>query len=75
MMRGGDIGSVETKCEMFRDIVKECANDVCAVKRVDGQRRKVSEWWSEEVVEVVTKKGRAFEVWLQRRDRVTYDRY
>ena len=40
-----------------------------------GQRRKRSEWWNEEVGMAVAKKRRAFEEWLQRRDRVTYDRY
>ena len=39
------------------------------------QRRKGSEWWNEEVVRAVTEKRRAFEEWLQRRDRVSYDRY
>ena len=42
---------------------------------VGGQRRKGSEWWSEEVGRAVAEKRRAFEAWLQRRDRVTYDRH
>ena len=29
VLRGGDVESVETEWEMFRDMVKECANDVC----------------------------------------------
>ena len=33
-----------------------------------------SEWWNE-VGGVVAEKKRAFEEWLQRRERVTYDRY
>ena len=41
-------------------------NDVCAMRRVGGQRRKGSEWWNEEVGRAVAKK---------RRDRVSYDRY
>ena len=53
----------------------ECTNDVCGMRRVGGQRRLGSEWWNEEVRRVVAKKRRAFEEWLQRRDRVTYDRY
>ena len=36
---------------------------------------KGSEWWNEEVGRAVAKKRRAFEEWLQRRDRVIYDRY
>ena len=42
---------------------------------VGGQRRKESEWWNEEVGRAVAEKRRAFEECLQRRDRVTYDRY
>ena len=61
--------------EKFRDMVMECTNDVCGMRRVGGQRRKGSEWWNEEVGRAVAKKRRAFEEWLQRRDRVTYDRY
>ena len=37
-------------------------------------RRKGSEWWNEVVGWAVAEKRRAFEEWLQRRDRVTYDR-
>ena len=53
----------------------ECTNDVCGMRRVGRQRRKGSEWWNEEVGRAAVKKRRAFEEWLQRRDRVTYDRY
>ena len=53
----------------------ECTNDVCGMRRIGGQRRKGSEWWNEEVGRAVAKKRRAFEEWLQRRDRVTYDKY
>ena len=52
----------------------ECTNDVCGMRRVDGQRRKGSEWWNEEVGRAVAEKRRGFQKWLQR-DRVTYDRY
>ena len=60
---------------MFRDIVKGCNDDVCGVRRVGGQRRNRGEWWRGEVGVVVTERRRAFEEWLQRRDRVAYDRY
>ena len=49
-------------------------NGVCGIRRVGGQRRKESEWWNE-VGRAVTEKRRAFEESLQRRDRVTFDRY
>ena len=48
--------------------------EVCGMRCVGGQRRKGSEWWSEEVGLAVIEKRRA-EEWLQRRDRDTYDRY
>ena len=47
--------------EKFRDIVLECTNDVCGMRRVGGQRRKGSERWNEEVGKAVTEKIRAFE--------------
>ena len=38
---------MERESEKFRDIVTECTNDVCGMRRVGGQRRKGSEWWNE----------------------------
>ena len=46
---GGEVESVEKVWEKFRDIVMECTNDVCGMRRVGGRRRKGSEWWNEEV--------------------------
>ena len=66
---------MEKEWEKFRDMVMKCTNDVCGMRCVSGQRRKGSEWWNEEVGRAVAEKRRAFEEWLQRRDRVTYDRY
>ena len=51
----------------------ECSN-IVSMRRVGG-KRKGSEWWNEEVGREVAEKRRAFEEWLQGRDRVTYDRY
>ena len=68
--RGGEVESLEKEWEKFRDMVMERTNDVCGMRRVGGQRRKGSEWWNEEVGKAVTEKRRAFEEWLQRRDRV-----
>ena len=67
--------SLEKEWEQFRDIIMECTNDVCGMRRVGGQRRNVSEWWNEEVGGAVAEKRRAFEEWLQRRATVSYDRY
>ena len=59
----------------FRDIVMECTNNVCGMRCVGRLRIKVSEWWDEEVERAMAEKKRAFEEYLQRRDKVTYDRY
>ena len=56
--------------EKFRDIVMECTNDVCGMRRLGGQRREGSEWFNEEVGRAVAEKRRSSEEWLQRRDRV-----
>ena len=74
MWRDGEVESVEKKWEKFRDMVMECTNDMCSIRRVGGQKRKWSEWWNE-VGGEVAEKLRVFEEWLQRRDRITYDRY
>ena len=73
--RGGEVESVEKEWEKFRDMVMECTNDVCGMRRVGGQRRKRCEWWNEKEGRAVAEKRRTFEEWLQRRDRVIYDRY
>ena len=45
------------------------------MRRVGGQRRNESEWWNEQIDASVAENRRAFEEWLQSRDRVTYNRY
>ena len=43
-MMFGEVESVESECEKFRDIVMECTNDdICGMRRVGGQRRKAGE--------------------------------
>ena len=49
-------------------------HDVCGMRRVGGQRKMGREWWNEEVGRAVAEKRRVFEEWLQKRDRVTYDK-
>ena len=41
--RGGEVESVGQEWEKFRYIVMVCANDLCVVRHVGGQRRKGSE--------------------------------
>ncbi|KAK7913713.1 hypothetical protein WMY93_013924 [Mugilogobius chulae] len=55
--------------QQFKSAVVGCAEGVCGVRRVGGGVRKVSEWWCEDVRLAVTEKRRAYEVWLQRKDR------
>ena len=50
--RGGEVASVEREWEKFRDIVMECTNDVCGMRRgggregrgVNGGMKSVG-WW------------------------------
>ena len=42
--RGGEVESVEKEWEKFRDMVMECTNDACGMRRVGRPRRKGSEW-------------------------------
>ena len=62
---GREVESVEKEREKFRDIVTECTNDVCGMRRDGGQRRKWSEWWNEEGGGTVAEKRRTFKEWLQ----------
>ena len=73
--KGGEVESVKNDWEKLRDIVMECTNDVCGMRREDGQRRNGSAWWNEEVGRAVAEKRRTFDEWLQSRDNVNYDRY
>ena len=50
----------------------ECTNDVCGMSCVGCQKRKMSEWWNEELGRALAEKKRAFEEWLQRRDKITH---
>ena len=40
---------MEKDWEEFKDIVMECTNDVCGMRRVCGQRRNGSELWNAEL--------------------------
>ena len=61
MCRGGEVESVEKEWEKLRDMVMECTNDVCGMRREGVQRRNGSLWWNEEVGRAVAQKRRAFE--------------
>ena len=68
-------GNVEEEWQLFKSAVVECAKEVCGMRRVGAGIRKGSEWWCEEVSMAVAEKRRAFEVWLQQKDEVSYGRY
>ena len=64
---------MEKGWEKFRDIVMECTNYVCGMRRVSGREERgvnggMKEWVGGR------RKEKRFEEWLQRRFRVTYDR-
>ena len=48
--RGGEVESVEKEWEKFRDLVMECTNDICGMRRVGGKIRKRSELYNDEVL-------------------------
>ena len=52
-----------------------CASEVCGVRRVGKCVRKGSEWWNDEVNEVVVRKRRAYEEWLQMSTSDAYEVY
>jgi len=66
---------VEEEWQLFKSTMVGCAEEVCGVRRCGGGVRKGSEWWCEEVSVVIAEKRRAYEVWLQRKDEVSYERY
>ena len=75
VLRSGDVERRKNEWEKFRDIVKECTNDVCGVRRgMGGMKRNVIKWWSKEFGVAVAEKRRAFEEWWQRRDMGSYDK-
>ena len=61
-MGGGEVESAEKEWEKFSDIVMECTNAVCGMRRVGGQRR-VNVGQKKRNGEVAEKR-RAFEEWL-----------
>src|SRR5678816_4136671 len=55
--------------------IRDRARGVCGVKRVGVSRRKGSEWWSEEVKEVVKRKKEAYVKWLGSRREESWEEY
>ena len=70
-----EVGDVEKEWQRFKSVVVKCAEDVCGMRRVGGGVRRGGEWWCEETRLAVREKRLAFEVWLQKKDRESYERY
>ena len=39
----------------FKEVVASCAQDTCVVKGMEKSKRRSSEWWSEEIRELMLK--------------------
>lgn len=61
------IGEMEEEWKSFKEAVCEVARSVCGVKRVGEKRRKGSEWWNEELREVLKRKKEAYGKYLGNR--------
>ena len=74
--KGGEIGGVEEEWSALKNALTSCAESACGLKRLSERGiRKGSEWWNAEMDRLTKKKRDMYRVWLQNRDRQTYDRY
>ena len=74
-VKGREREGVEAEWSLFKDGVLRCAKEVCGMKKIGGRRRKGSEWWNDEMNQVVAEKRRAFESWLRDDNEQTRERY
>ena len=74
-IKGSEWGEVEREWELFKRGILRCAEETCGMRKVGGKRRKGSEWWNEEVKQVVAEKRKAFESWLRDGNEQTRGRY
>src|SRR5678815_2308701 len=72
---GTEIREVEEEWKRFKETICEEARRICGVKKVGASRRKGSEWWSEEVKELVKKKKEVYVKWLGNRRRESWEEY
>uniref|UniRef100_A0A8C8DHP6 ribonuclease H n=1 Tax=Oryzias sinensis TaxID=183150 RepID=A0A8C8DHP6_9TELE len=75
MVKEQMVVGVEEEWQQFKSAVVGSAEKVCGVRHVGGGLRKGSEWWCEDVRLAVAEKRCAYEVWLQRKDRESYECY
>ena len=74
-VRGREKEGVESEWSLFKEGVLRCAREVCGTRKIGGRRRQGSEWWNEEMNQVVAEKRRAFECWLRDNNEQTRERY
>ena len=74
-VRGMERGGVEREWSLFKEGVLRCAKEVCGTRKVGGWRRRGSEWWNDEMNQVVAEKRTAFECWLRDGSEQTWERY
>ena len=65
----------EEEWEDLKTGMLEGGEEVCGSRKVGCGKRKGSEWWNENVKRVVEEKKRAYEQWLQRRNRRMWELY
>ena len=67
---------VNEECEMFEKAVLRCAKEVCGERKIGGGRRKRgSEWWNEEVKQLIREKKELYGQFLQRRGEEEWERF
>ena len=67
--------NVETQWNIFRDNIKETADEVIGRREAYRGKKKSTPWWTAEVKEVTTRKMKMFRKWMKTRrieDRQTY---
>ena len=70
-----DKGGVEREWELFKGAILRSAKETCGMRKVGRRRRRGSEWWNDEMNQVVAEKRRAFESWLKDGNEQTRERY
>src|SRR5215469_12737608 len=75
-IRDRELGEVEEEWGEFKRAVLRWAKEVCGCKvRKRGTVRRRSEWWNDEVKEIIKKKRLAFEKFIRNRDRANWENY
>jgi len=67
---------VEEEWKAFREGIVSSAKEVCGVRKLGaGGKRKGSEWWNEEVKQLVKEKKEAFNRYMQSREDRRWEEY